>query len=236
MANREGAGGRLSRPEVLDLLGEGRDPVSYTHLDVYKRQVLERTNNQLVENIPPKMFVTCLYALLEPATGHLVFANAGHDVPFRRTAEGVVELRARGMPLGLLPGMQYEQHEATLRPGECMLLYSDGLVEAHSPTREMFGFPRLQALMAEPNEGQLVPFLLDRLSDFTGPDWEQEDDVTMVLLLSLIHIYTGVLHRRAGHFAHRPVDAGDHRRSRQWRDDHRHVGVGRLHRPLRYLP
>ena len=144
--------------------------------------VLERTNNQLVENIPPKMFVTCLYALLEPATGHLVFANAGHDVPFRRTAEGVVELRARGMPLGLLPGMQYEQHETTLRPGECVLFYSDGLVEAHSPTREMFGFPRLQALMGEPTGENLVPFLLDRLHDFTGPHWEQEDDVTMVLL------------------------------------------------------
>ena len=144
--------------------------------------VLERTNNQLVENIPPKMFVTCLYALLQPATGHLVFANAGHDVPFRRTAEGVVELRARGMPLGLLPGMQYEQHETTLRPGECVLLYSDGLVEAHSPTREMFGFPRLQALMAEPPGENLVPFLLDQLRDFTGPHWEQEDDVTMVLL------------------------------------------------------
>ena len=147
--------------------------------------VLERTNNQLVENIPPKMFVTCLYALLEPATGHLVFANAGHDVPFRRTAEGVVELRARGMPLGLLPGMQYEQHETTLRPGECVLFYSDGLVEAHSPTREMFGFPRLQALMGEPTGENLVPFLLDRLHDFTGPHWEQEDDVTMVLLGAL---------------------------------------------------
>jgi anti-sigma regulatory factor (Ser/Thr protein kinase) len=144
--------------------------------------VLERTNNVLVEDIPPKMFVTCLYALLNPATGHLVYANAGHDVPFRRTAEGVVELRARGMPLGLLPGMKYEQHETTLRPGECVLLYSDGLVEAHSPTREMFGFPRLQALMAEPTEEKLVPFLLDRLHDFTGPRWEQEDDVTMVLL------------------------------------------------------
>ncbi|MBP8948794.1 MAG: SpoIIE family protein phosphatase [Candidatus Promineofilum sp.] len=144
--------------------------------------VLERTNNLLVEDIPPKMFVTCLYALLNPATGHLVFANAGHDVPFRRTAEGVVELRARGMPLGLLPGMQYEQHETTLRPGECVLLYSDGLVEAHSPTREMFGFPRLQALLAEPTEANLVPFLLDQLRDFTGPAWEQEDDVTMVLL------------------------------------------------------
>jgi len=146
--------------------------------------VLERTNNQLVENIPPKMFVTCLYALLNPATGHLVYANAGHDVPYRRTAEGVVELRARGMPLGLLPGMAYEQHETTLRPGECVLLYSDGLVEAHSPTREMFGFPRLQVLMAEPTEDDLVPFLLDRLRDFTGPHWEQEDDVTMVLLRS----------------------------------------------------
>jgi serine phosphatase RsbU (regulator of sigma subunit) len=65
--------------------------------------VLERTNELLVEDIPPKMFVTCLYALLEPATGHLVYANAGHDVPYLRTAEGVVELRARGMPLGLLP-------------------------------------------------------------------------------------------------------------------------------------
>ncbi len=144
--------------------------------------VLEQTNNQLVENIPPKMFVTCLYALLDPATGHLVFANAGHDVPYRRTRAGVVELRARGMPLGLLPNMQYEQHEVTLEPGDCVLLYSDGLVEAHSPTREMFGFPRLQAMMGEPADGNLVPFLLSRLHAFTGPQWEQEDDVTIVLL------------------------------------------------------
>ncbi|WP_374686714.1 SpoIIE family protein phosphatase [Promineifilum sp.] len=144
--------------------------------------VLERTNNLLVEEIPPKMFVTCLYALLEPASGTLVFANAGHDLPYHRTREGVFELRARGMPLGLLPGMQYEEKEATLRPGDCLLLYSDGLVEAHSPSREMFGFPRLQGLMGESVNGNLVPFLLDRLHAFTGPDWEQEDDVTMVLL------------------------------------------------------
>ena len=144
--------------------------------------VLEQTNNLLVEDIPPKMFVTCLYALLEPATGRVVFANAGHDVPYHRTAEGVVEMRARGMPLGLLPGMQYEEKETVLRSGECLLLYSDGLVEAHSPTREMFGFPRLQTLMGSPTDDNLVPFLLDRLRDFTGPNWEQEDDVTMVLL------------------------------------------------------
>ena len=144
--------------------------------------VLERTNNLLVEDIPPKMFVTCLYALLEPASGRLVFANAGHDVPYHRTDDGVIEMRARGMPLGLLPGMAYEEKETVLEPGECLLLYSDGMVEAHSPSREMFGFPRLQALVGAQTDMNLVPFLLDRLHEFTGPDWEQEDDVTMVLL------------------------------------------------------
>jgi anti-sigma regulatory factor (Ser/Thr protein kinase) len=129
------------------------------------------------------MFVTCLYAVFDPKTGKLVYANAGHDVPYRRTASGVVELRARGMPLGLMPGMKYEEKETTLRPGETVILYSDGLVEAHDPDRQMFGFPRLQSLMAELGpETDVVPYLLGKLAEFTGPDWEQEDDVTLVLL------------------------------------------------------
>ena len=144
--------------------------------------VLERTNELLVEDIPPKMFVTCLYAVLDPGTGRLVYANAGHDVPYHQTGAGVLELRARGMPLGLLPGMKYEEKQTTLRPGECLLLYSDGLVEAHSQRREMFGFPRLQSLLAPPTDEDLIAYLLDQLHDFTGPAWEQEDDVTMVLL------------------------------------------------------
>jgi serine phosphatase RsbU (regulator of sigma subunit)/anti-sigma regulatory factor (Ser/Thr protein kinase) len=154
--------------------------------------VLERTNDKLHNDIPPKMFVTCLYAVMEPGTGRLVYANAGHDVPYRKTADGVKEMRARGMPLGLLPGMEYEEKEVTLQPGECILLYSDGLVEAHSPTREMFGFPRLQTLMGESAEADIVPFLLGHLGTFTGPDWEQEDDVTMVLLRSVGH--NGAIH------------------------------------------
>ena len=144
--------------------------------------ILERTNELLVEAIPPRMFVTCLFGLLNPESGHFVYANAGHDVPYLRTEDGVVELRARGMPLGLLPGMKYEEKEVRMQAGECLLLYSDGLVEAHSPTREMLGFPRLQTLMATRTKENLIPFLLEQLREFTGPDWEQEDDVTMVLL------------------------------------------------------
>ena len=93
------------------------------------------------------MFVTCLYALLDPATGLLRYANAGHDLPFHRSAGGVQEMRATGMPLGLMPGMGYEEKEITLAPGDTVFFYSDGLAEAHSPVGEMYGFPRVQELL-----------------------------------------------------------------------------------------
>jgi serine phosphatase RsbU (regulator of sigma subunit) len=78
--------------------------------------VLERVNEHLCPDMPPKMFVTCLYGVLEPTTGRFRFANAGHDLPYVKTAEGSVELRARGMPLGLMPGMGYEEKETVLVP------------------------------------------------------------------------------------------------------------------------
>jgi serine phosphatase RsbU (regulator of sigma subunit) len=71
-------------------------------------KVLERANDLLCSNIPPNMFVTCLYALLDPSNGQMKYANAGHNPPYLRTSDGVVELRARGMPLGLMPDMSYE--------------------------------------------------------------------------------------------------------------------------------
>ena len=150
---------------------------------IWPGDVLQRTNELLHPDIPPKMFVTCLYAILDPTNGQLHYANAGHDVPYRRCSDRVDELRATGMPLGLMPGMNYEQKEVQLMPGESVLLYSDGLVEAHNPEREMFGFPRLKNLMAGHAGGApLIDYLLDHLSGFTGAGWEQEDDVTLVML------------------------------------------------------
>ena len=148
-------------------------------------EVLRRANEALVTDIPPNMFITCLYAILEPESGHLLYANAGHDLPYRRHEEGVAEeLRARGMPLGLMPGMSYEEKEIVLEKGESVLFYSDGLVEAHDPQREMFGFPRLQGLVGTHRGGgsSLVGFLLSELGRFTAEQWEQEDDITLVTL------------------------------------------------------
>ena len=145
--------------------------------------VLERVNEVLIDDIPPRMFVTCLYALLEPASGRLQFANAGHDLPFHRSTAGVDEMRATGMPLGLLPGMRYEEKEIALAPGDSVFFYSDGLAEAHSPSGEMYGFPRVQALLGGcQSQADLIACALADLAEFTGAGWEQEDDVTLVTL------------------------------------------------------
>jgi serine phosphatase RsbU (regulator of sigma subunit)/anti-sigma regulatory factor (Ser/Thr protein kinase) len=145
--------------------------------------VLARANELLAPEMPPRMFVTCLYGVLEPATGRFVFANAGHNLPYVRTADGVIELRATGLPLGLMPGIVYEETEGQVGPGEGMLLYSDGLVEQHGPGREMYGFPRLREAMATDDAGSaLLDRLLDELHAFTGPGMEQEDDITLVTL------------------------------------------------------
>jgi len=146
-------------------------------------KVLAHVNDLLFPDIPPSMFVTCLYGVLNPTTGRFVFANAGHNLPTQRAADAVTELRATGMPLGLLPDMTYDEHETLLVPGEMILIYSDGLVEAHNPQGEMFGFPRLRTLAGRAGSGaDLIEHLCGALADFTGPGWEQEDDVTFVTL------------------------------------------------------
>src|ERR671913_601946 len=114
-------------------------------------EVLSRVNETLWARIPANMFVTCFYCILDPESGALSYANAGHDLPYvlRGSAGECEELRARGMPLGIMPGMNYEEKETILEAGERALFYSDGLVEAHDSKGEMFGFPRLRALIAQ---------------------------------------------------------------------------------------
>src|SRR5215211_3453865 len=147
-------------------------------------EVLAQVNETLLERIPENMFVTCFYAILEPARGTLRYANAGHDPPYMHRSDNYAdELRARGMPLGLMAGMEYEEQGASLGEGESVLLYSDGLVEAHDPEGQMFGFPKLKALIAEHGEERsLGDSLMEELHSFVGEGWEQEDDITLLTL------------------------------------------------------
>jgi predicted ester cyclase len=147
-------------------------------------EMLRQVNEALFPNIPANMFVTCFYSILDPKRGGLRYANAGHDLPYlRRRGGDCEELRARGMPLGLMPGMRYEEDEIVLDAGEAALFYSDGLVEAHDLRGEMFGFPRLRTLIAEhAEEDSLEEALLGELYYFVGEGWEQEDDITLLTL------------------------------------------------------
>jgi serine phosphatase RsbU (regulator of sigma subunit)/CHASE1-domain containing sensor protein/anti-sigma regulatory factor (Ser/Thr protein kinase) len=153
--------------------------------DVAPGRVLAEANEVLYTYIPSGTFVTCFYGVLDPQSGRIVYANAGHDLPYLQRDGDARELRARGMPLGLMSGMFYEEAEAVLTAGDDLLFYSDGLVEAHDPEGEMFGFPRLRELImvrAAGSGGELVDFLLAELTRFTGEDSEQEDDITLVTL------------------------------------------------------
>jgi serine phosphatase RsbU (regulator of sigma subunit)/predicted ester cyclase len=146
-------------------------------------ETLALANEALFARIPPNMFVTCFYAILDPKSASLTYANAGHDLPYLHRNGDAEELRARGMPLGIMPGMSYEEREVSLSEGNCVLFYSDGLVEAHNPKGEMFGFPRLRELVAQHGEERsLGNFLLEELYSFVGESWEQEDDITLLTL------------------------------------------------------
>jgi len=146
-------------------------------------EVLERVNEALCPNTPPNMLVTCFYGILESSSSSFTYANAGHDLPYVHHDGGAEELKARGMPLGLMPGIGYEEKEVILEVNDSVLFYSDGLVEAHDPKGEMFGFPRLRALVAQ-HGGQrsLGEFLMEELYSFTEEGWEQEDDITLLTL------------------------------------------------------
>lgn len=145
--------------------------------------VLKEVNDALVPEIPPAMFVTCLYAIIDTAAGEVVFANAGHNLPYVRRTDGVKELRATGMPLGLMPEMTYDEQVYHMRDEDVMVLTSDGITEAHNPQKEMYGFSRLMGRVAKKaKDGDMVSAIVTDLEKWTGPDAEQEDDITLVVV------------------------------------------------------
>jgi serine phosphatase RsbU (regulator of sigma subunit) len=151
--------------------------------EVPPAEVLAEANEQLLPSMPAGLFVTCLLLLLDPDTGTIRFANAGHMQPLRRGADDVLELRARGLPLGRFAGTTYAEHTATIAQGDILFLYTDGLVEAQNPQREMFGIPRLVALLGRWDDGEtLLEGLLRELESFAGAGQEREDDLAMVAL------------------------------------------------------
>lgn len=128
------------------------------------------------------MFATVFLAAITPGTGQFDYVNAGHDPAIVISPDGATrELRPTGPALGLLPDQAFHAGDGTLKPGDCLFAFTDGLVEARNPTGEVFGAVRLRnALRANSTvPARLVRGVLDALQAFTGPA-EPHDDVTLL--------------------------------------------------------
>lgn len=147
--------------------------------------VLAAVNESLFQDlVASELFITAFCARYEPATRELSYANAGHNLPLlRRAAGGLEELDADGAALGILEDVVFEARRTALAPGDVLVLYTDGVVEARTSDGDAFGEERLGALVeaAAQGPGRLADDVYAAVRAHTG-NVPQQDDVTLVVL------------------------------------------------------
>ncbi|MGH2522720.1 MAG: PP2C family protein-serine/threonine phosphatase, partial [Anaerolineales bacterium] len=146
---------------------------------------LARVNELILSDARSDQFVTVFYAVWEPATGSLRYANGGHNPPVWANAAGEVrKLAGRGTALGVLDSVQYEEHEIHLQPGDSLLLFTDGLTDAVNANVEEFGLRRVFEVMsmAYPYSAtEILDMMASAVQSHVGA-MEAFDDLTMVVL------------------------------------------------------
>ncbi len=168
----------LSRTLIRTVAIDGRPP----------SRAVARANDLILADARSGLFVTAIYAVLEPASGgsgEVTFVNAGHMPPLLvRAADGVATLlRTHGMALGILPGSEVPEVTISLDPGDILVLYTDGVIEATDSKLEMFSRERLIEVVQEHRHlsaTQLVETINDAIAAFTG-DAPQFDDLTVLV-------------------------------------------------------
>lgn len=167
----------VSRTVLLDLAMTGQAP----------HQVLAQANDLLCERNPMDLFVTACYGIFDPRDGRLTYASAGHHPPLLRKALGEVEVlpSVHDLALAVFPDMRYLDQHITLAPGDTLVLYTDGVTEAFSPTDEAYGDTRLHdwLVQTQPEQGpaMLVASLVSDVEQFVNGA-EASDDLTCLIL------------------------------------------------------
>ena len=148
-------------------------------------EIFTRANEKLCENNESGMFVTAWMGILDITTGNLQFANAGHNPPLLKRANGSFEyLKTRaGFVLAGMEGVRYRAGELTLSPGDRLFLYTDGVPEATNTENKLYGEDRLITFMnqnATVDAVTLLPALKSNIDEFVG-EAPQFDDITMLM-------------------------------------------------------
>ncbi len=147
------------------------------------RRLLAAVNDYIATNHDgAHMFATIFLAVLDPATGELVYVNGGHDAPLLTGPDGIAgQLDPTGPAVGMLPGLEYESARTDIAPGQTLLVYTDGVIDARTPDGHAFSLDRLRDLLDRPADSAAAT--LDRIDDalrsHTG-DTEPFDDITLL--------------------------------------------------------
>lgn len=147
--------------------------------------VLRQVNDLILDDSRAELLVTAFYAVLEPKTGELLYANAGHSRPLwlPNGATEAQELPSRGLLLGAFAGIEPEQYRTDLARGDLLVLYTDGVTEAMNASLDLFGEERLAAVVAA-NSGasaqQVLEAIVDAVRAFAG-EVAQSDDLTLLI-------------------------------------------------------
>jgi phosphoserine phosphatase RsbU/P len=134
-----------------------------------------------------RRFTTAVLCEYDPATRRLTYVNAGHNAPILRRANGAFEtLEVGGLPFGIKAGAEYQTATLELRPGDALILFTDGVVEAFNQSGEEFGNSRWQGAirnLPDWNARETLQFLMKRVDEFVGAT-RQSDDITCLVFRS----------------------------------------------------
>lgn len=149
------------------------------------REMMANLNDYIVENSPENKFLTLFYGELDPTTGDLFYANAGHNQPILVRASGAVErIEATGVPIGILPEQTYDEGCVRLWPGDVLVVFSDGITESIDMMGQEFGEDRLVDVVRRnltASAGKLRDRIDEALSRFVGSA-PSVDDMTLLIL------------------------------------------------------
>jgi sigma-B regulation protein RsbU (phosphoserine phosphatase) len=141
-------------------------------------------NTHLVANTPDNRMITCFYGELDPATGRLIYVNAGHNPPYLCDGNARRTLDATAVVLGMIDGIPFPEASAELRAGSRLLLYTDGITEAENRAGEQFGVERLETAIGGPGQSEPAGELgaiTSIVARFRGTA-RQSDDITMMIV------------------------------------------------------
>ncbi|WNZ43944.1 SpoIIE family protein phosphatase [Leptolyngbya boryana CZ1] len=159
---------------------------SQAYIDLSPAKILTHVNDVISAENPSCMFVTLFFGVLNLADGELVYTNAGHNPPYIRRQNGLVEpLNQRhGTALGVLEGLVYKEDKTTLENGDILITYTDGVTEAMDQDQTLFSDQRFLDLLKSnqySSAEEVIKLTLAAIEAFQG-EVEQSDDLTMLAL------------------------------------------------------